>query len=183
MVTFILMARAADLGSQIRHPEIGTTESSPAWLKSASIASFVIDYAWVWSIGETFHFIGLILLFTVVVVNLRMLGLMKQVSFAALHRLLPWGILGFAINFITGMLFFVTAADQYTYNPGFYWKMLFILLAGANVLYLTVSDDAATLGPGEDAPLRAKIVAASGIFLWFGVVFWGRLLPFLGLQF
>ena len=27
------------------------------------------------------------------------------------------------------------------------------------------------------------VVAASGLFLWFGVVFWGTMLPFLGLRF
>src|SRR5262245_11168891 len=70
IMTFLLMARAADLGSRIRHPEIGGTDPAPAWLKSSTIASFVIDNASVWSISETLHFIGLILLFTVVVVNL-----------------------------------------------------------------------------------------------------------------
>ena len=193
IATFGLMARAADMGGEIRHPEIvsadgtaaaeQTVGSETAWLKSASVASFVIDYTWVWAACETLHFIGMVLLFSVVVVNLRMLGVMKKVSFAALHRLLPWAILGFAINAVTGMMFFAAAAEQYTQNPAFYWKMLFILLAGVNVLYLTMSDKAAALGPGEDAPLTEKIIAASGIFLWFGVVFWGRLLPFLGLQF
>jgi hypothetical protein len=193
IVTFGFMARAANIGGEIRHPEIvsaqgetaaeETPNPEPEWLRSASVASFVIDYAWVWSICETLHFIGLVLLFSVVVLNLRMLGVMKKVSFAALHRLLPWAIVGFAINSITGMMFFIAAADQYTNNPAFYWKMLFIVLSGVNVLYLTVSDDAAAVKPGDDAPLSAKVMAASGIFLWFGVVFWGRLLPFLGLQF
>jgi hypothetical protein len=81
------------------------------------------------------------------------------------------------------MLFFIAASDQYTQNPAFYWKLIFILLAGLNVLYLTISDEPARVGSGVDAPLRAKLIAASGIFLWFGVLFWGRLLPFLGLQF
>ncbi len=185
IITMALMTRASNMGGEIRHPEIVSTATTPGtgWLKSASVARFVIDYAWVWSISETLHFIGLVLLFSVVVVNLRMLGLMKKVSFAALHRLLPWAILGFVINSITGMMFFIAAGDQYTQNPAFYWKMIFILLSGANVLYLTISGDAAALGPGDDAPLTAKVVAASGVFLWFGVVFWGRLLPFLGLQF
>jgi hypothetical protein len=31
--------------------------------------------------------------------------------------------------------------------------------------------------------MTSKIVAASGLFLWFGVVFWGTMLPFLGLRF
>ena len=188
ILTAALMTRAANAGGEIRHPEIVSAEGTePAAgtepLKSASVAAFVIDYSWVWSICETLHFIGLALLFSIVVANLRMLGVMKMVPFAALHRLLPWAILGFAINTITGMMFFAAAADQYTQNPAFYWKLLFILLSGMNVLYLTVSEKAAAVGPGKDAPLSAKLVAVSGIFLWFGVVFWGRLMPFLGLAF
>ena len=177
------MARTGYMGGEIRHPEVGTETAPPAWLNSASIAAAVINYRWAWAILETLHFIGLVMLFIVVVLNLRVMGIMKQVSFAALHRLLPWAVVGFAINSITGMLFFIAAADQYTPNPAFYWKLLFILLAGMNVLYLTVSEEPAMIGSGDDAPIRAKVMAASGIFLWFGVLFWGRLLPFLGLQF
>jgi hypothetical protein len=36
------------------------------------------------------------------------------------------------------------------------------------------------LGKGEDAPSSAKLVAASQIFLWVGVIYFGRMLPYLG---
>jgi hypothetical protein len=36
------------------------------------------------------------------------------------------------------------------------------------------------LGPGEATPAAAKLVAVSSLFLWFGVLFWGRMLPFIG---
>jgi hypothetical protein len=39
------------------------------------------------------------------------------------------------------------------------------------------------VGPGQDAPLGAKITAAVSLFLWVGVMFWGRMLPFLGTAF
>lgn len=194
IVTVAIMARTANLGGEIRHPEIvsgqattatdGTEGSGTAWLTAASIASFVTARAWTWPASETLHFIGLCLVFSVVLpANLRMLGVMKNVSFAALHRLLPWAIAGFAINAITGMLFFVSAPEQYTQNPAFYWKMLFIVLAGGNILYLTAFDGAWAVGPGANAPRPAKVIAASSLFLWFGVIFWGRLMPFLGLTF
>ena len=54
------------------------------------------------------HFLGLSLSFGVLLaVNLRIFGVIKQVPFADVHRLLPWGMLGFGANLITGMLFFV----------------------------------------------------------------------------
>jgi uncharacterized membrane protein len=187
VVTIALMTRAANIGGEIHHAEIRpageATAQASAGLASW-VASFVIGSPWVWPASETFHFIGMCFLFSVILlVNLRMLGIMKNVSFAALHRLLPWAIFGLVINTITGMMFFIAAPDQYTQNPAFYWKVLFIFLAGGNILYLTAFDEAWGVGPGQDAPTRAKIIAASSIFVWFGVVFWGRLMPFLGLTF
>jgi hypothetical protein len=87
---------------------------------------------------------------------------------------------GFVINSVTGMLFFVGQAFQYIDNPAFHLKVLFMLLAGANVLYLTMFDDVWALGAGDQAPLSAKLVAASQIFLWLGVIYFGRMLPYIG---
>jgi hypothetical protein len=108
---------------------------------------------------------------------------MKSVSFSAMHRLLPWGVLGFGINLITGMLFFVAASDQYTTNAVFHWKLALMMLAGINVLYFTIFDEPWVIGSGDDAPLRAKFVAASAFVLVVGVIFCGRMLPFLGKAF
>ena len=36
------------------------------------------------------------------------------------------------------------------------------------------------LGAGENAPLTAKVIAGVSLFLWFGVLYWGRMLPFIG---
>ena len=88
-----------------------------AWLKTASLRSFVNETDWVWPACEAIHFIGLGLAFGVVLLlNLRMLGMMKAVAFADLHRTLPWGMLGFAVNLVTGMLFFIGVPEQYTNN-------------------------------------------------------------------
>ncbi|HYR83837.1 MAG TPA: hypothetical protein VE422_07145 [Terriglobia bacterium] len=188
IVTFGLMARAANMGGEIRHPEIqataateGATVPDTEWLQTASIASFVNTRAWAWPATETLHFMGLCLLLGVVlIVNLRMLGVMKNVSFSAVHRLLPWGILGFGINLTTGWLFFITVPEQYTQNIALHWKMALVMVAGVNALYLTVFDEPWALGPGDDAPLTAKVIAASAIFLWLGVIYFGRMMPFIG---
>lgn len=192
VLTVAVMAHTGNLGGEIRHPEIVAggadaavaSATGPSWMKASAIAAFVTARAWTWPASETLHFIGLCLLFSVILpVNLRMLGLMKNVSFASLHRLLPWAIAGLAINIITGMVFFLAAPEQYTGNPAFYWKILFFLLAGANLLYLTAWDEAWSVETGRSAPLSAKTMAVASMFLWFGVVFWGRLMPFLGLTF
>jgi hypothetical protein len=177
------MSTTGNTGGDIRHPEIA--KDMPVGpqlaLNSVAIGAFVTSVPWMWPTCETLHFIGLSLLFGIVFLfNLRMLGVMKNVSFAALHRLLPWGILGFGVNLLTGMLFFIGASDQYTENGAFRWKIVLILLAGVNALYFTMFDQTWVLKSGDDAPLTAKAVALSAIFLWVGVMYCGSMLPFLG---
>jgi uncharacterized membrane protein len=191
VVDVALMARAANLGGDIRHPEIlagqysspaGTTTA--AWLRSASIGRFVLDHSWVWPTCETLHFVGMSLMFGVLmVVNLRLLGWMKGMSFAAAHRLLPLGILGFGVNFATGMLFFTATPEQYTLNVAFHWKMILLVLAGLNFLVLTVFDGGWALPAGAEPPLSGKLLGASALFLLVGVMYFGRMLPFIGNSF
>src|SRR2546427_1510668 len=185
--TLGLMASAANLGGEISHPEImsaGETSGgtlAPAVLKSASISHFQFAHPWAWPMLETLHFIGLSLLFGIVLAgNLRILGFMKNAPFVDVHRFLPWRVCGFVINSVTGMMFFAGASGQYIENPAFHLKVIFMLLAGANVLYLTLFDEVWALGPGDNAPLPAKLVAASQVFLWIGVIYFGRMLPYLG---
>jgi uncharacterized membrane protein len=88
------------------------------------------------------------------------------------------------LNVVTGTLFFIGAPpDFYVTNPLFFWKLALILVAGANALYFTVFDQAWTLEAGQTPPVAARVAAASGIFLWTGVIFCGQMLPFVGHSF
>jgi uncharacterized membrane protein len=197
LVTFGLMARTANIGGEIRHPEIrtgpnltegltgATVETATAQPLARVIGDAMVNLKWGWPASETVHFIGLSLLFGVVLlVDLRMLGFLKGIPYSTLHRLLPWGVLGFGINVVTGILFFIGAPpDFYINNPVFIWKLVLILVAGANTLYFTVFEQAWTLGAGDTPPMAAKVAAASGILLWTGVIFCGQMLPFFGHSF
>jgi hypothetical protein len=183
LVTLGLMTRAANIGGEIRHAEIRAGDGSvtPEGALARRVGMFVTETPWMWPTCETLHFIGLTLLLGVVLlVDLRVLGVLKGVSFPSLHRLLPWAALGFGVNVITGMLFFVGMPVQYTGNPAFYWKVSLVMLAGLNAVYFTVLEEPWELGPGDDAPLTAKIAAASAMILWVGVMYFGSMLPFLG---
>lgn len=183
VVAFGLAARAANIGGEIRHPEIRSAQETvtPEGHLARRVGSFVLAVPYGWPSLETLHFIGLTLLIGVILlIDLRMLGVMKDVAFPALHRLLPWAILGFGTNLVTGMLFFVASPEQYDRNIAFVWKMILVMLAGANALYFTLFDEAWALKPGDDAPFTAKAVAVSAIALWLGVLYFGSMLPFLG---
>ena len=145
------------------------------------IGLFVTGQTWVWPTCETLHFVGLCMLFSVVlIVDLRMLGMIKAVPYSSVYQLLPFGMLGFGLNLVTGLLFFIGVPGQYTHNVTFYWKMVFVLLGGLNVLYFTFVDEVWNVKAGDDAPIGSKIAAASAIFIWAAVLFCGHMLPFIG---
>ncbi|MEO8099984.1 MAG: hypothetical protein ABI811_19955 [Acidobacteriota bacterium] len=186
--TFACMSVAANIGGEIMHPEIRDAahpDGSVSWmigaLQGSMLKKAITDKTWIWALCETLHFIGLSILFGVVLlVDLRILGFVKGISYESVHKLMPWAVSAFALNLATGMVFFIAAADQYTTNPVFHWKVALILLAGLNAGYFTVLDDTWVLKAGEDAPGRAKFAAAAAMVLWVGVIFCGQMLPFIG---
>jgi len=184
VITFGLVSSAATIGGEIRHPEIKLDEAAVApggWFPAKNIEEFVTTNPWVWPAAEAIHFLGLSLLFGVLfTVNLRLMGGLRGVSFASLHRLLPWAMLGFGVNLVTGMLFFIAAADQYIENSPFHWKIALLMVAGANLLYLTVYDRLWELEPGQEAVFLDRAMAMSSVAVWIGVIYAGRMLPFLG---
>ena len=78
------------------------------------------------------------------------------------------------------MLFVLAKPEMYLHSYPFGWKMGLLLLAGATLLYQTVFEGAWEVEAGRDSPLRVKAVAAASLVLWLGVMFFGRMLPFLG---
>jgi len=153
------------------------------WLKSTSLSGMILHSQWVWPACETLHFIGLALLVgTVCLLDLRMLGMAKGLRLAGLHQLTRWGIAGFIINLITGTVFFVGAPFQYVHNVVFHLKLIFMLLAGINALVFEfkILPGMRDLNSEDDAPPAAKVTAAVSLVLWLGVMFLGRMLPFIG---
>jgi hypothetical protein len=150
------------------------------WATTTTLADAMTGW-WEWPIAESIHFIGLSMLIgTVGTFDLRLMGLGKRIPLGALHRLIPWGIAGFVMNMLTGICFLSNAPDQYMYNPAFHLKILSMSIAGINVMvfYTTMFQKVKTLGPGEDAPLPARIIGGVSLTCWLSVIACGRLLTF-----
>ncbi|MEP7353905.1 MAG: hypothetical protein ABI824_11800 [Acidobacteriota bacterium] len=136
---------------------------------------------WAWPICETLHFFGLSLLIgSIGAFDLRLLGLAKNIPISAMHRFIRWGIFGYMLNICTGAMFLMAAPDQYIYNPSFHFKVLFMAVAGLNVLafYSTMYTRVRTLAPGATAPLPARFMAMISLSMWIGVIIGGRMLTF-----
>ena len=153
------------------------------YIRSTALHAFVRTYEpWVWPLCETLHYLGLSLLIGCVgLFDLRVLGMAKGIPVATIHRLVPWGIGGYFVNILTGIVFFFGHPDQYFYNDAFRFKALFMGLAGLNVLAFygtTAFRDLKALAPGTEPPSRAKMIAGASLSLWVGVLICGRLLTF-----
>lgn len=160
-------------------------EAVATWLSNTRLSWAVAGgYPWIWPLGETLHFVGLCLLLGVAGgLDLRILGVAKGFPIAPLQRLIPVAIVGFAINLVTGALFFIGSPFQYIHNYPFWLKVASLFLAGVNVVaykFLGLEKAVDAVGPNEDAPRAAKVVAGVSLFSWVSVVYWGRMLPFLG---
>lgn len=132
---------------------------------------------WGWPVVESLHFIGLSLLVgSIGLFDLRLLGVARQIPVMALHKLVPFGVAGFALNVMTGVMFVSSVPDQYVYNPAFQSKLLFMALAGVNML-LFYRFAWRGLAAGQSLRL-AQIGAAVSLLCWLGVIVCGRLITF-----
>ena len=198
LVTAGLMARTGNTGGDIRHPEVRDEHelSTDGKVMEGALGSilYAIEPApdnfmqamvfskWWWTFMMIMHFLGLILIIgTVGLFDIRIMGFLKQLAIAPLHRLLPWGMAGLGGNILTGMLAFIGQPTNYIYRGVFWFKMLSLMLLGVNaaMFYMTdIFEGVEHVGPGEDASVSAKLVAASSLLLWFAVITFGRYIQF-----
>jgi hypothetical protein len=148
------------------------------WSREVGIQGLMTT-RWGWPIAECFHFTGLCLLFgTVGLFDLRMLGVARGVPLRALHRLVPFGIAGFALSVTTGFLFVMTTPDQYLHNPAFLIKMSFMALAGVNMalFYLVAARTVWLTGADDLPPVPARVFGAVSLICWVAVMTCGRVI-------
>ena len=155
-------------------------------LSRTGLVDFVSNQAWVWPVCEILHFTGMaILIGTIGVVDLRILGVGKGLPIAVLEKFIPLGVVAFLVNAVTGFIFIagnpVGGPIEYLTNLAFQIKMILVLIAGINVLifYFTgVARVAGLAAPADAAPRSAQIVAGVSLFVWFGVIVFGRLIMY-----
>ncbi len=152
------------------------------WLGTSAFANWFLDNgAWTWPLAEALHFIGLTLLIgSIGLIDLRVLGVGKGIPIAEMHKLVKFTIAGFVLNLCTGSMFITAMPDQYFLNRAFHFKLAFLTIAGLNVIafYGTEFRRLKQLGPHEEAPLPARLMAGLSLACWIGVICAGRLLTF-----
>ena len=131
---------------------------------------------------QTLHILGFTLLIgTVGFFDLRALGVAKGIPLRAIHRLIPFGIAGYIGNMLLGIVFFSGHPEQYFYNDAFRLKVLFMAVAGANILAFygtSAFEEVKTLPADANVPLRIKIIAGTSLCAWVAVLVCGRMITF-----
>jgi uncharacterized membrane protein len=186
-----LGARTGNLGGMIHHPEAFPTETGTSGIGAfvhmfepnpTTLQGMMVSNKWWWAFMMILHFMGLCLIMgTIALFDLRILGFARQLPIGSLDKLVPWGLFGLSLNIATGVLAFIGMPAYYTYDMAFWLKMAALVLAGANLLLFYGTDafrDCENLGPGETAPVYARLIAASSIVLWLVVIILGRYIQF-----
>lgn len=150
-------------------------ESLIVYLKGTALSKWVAHNGWVWPIAETWHFMGLTLLIGIIApLDLRLMGLMKRVPIAALKTLVPWAVAGFVACLVTGAIFFTAEPEQYVRNESWWLKVLFLVIAGVNMLLFetTQRSRALAIEAGGNTPLAFKLIGGVSLLSWLMVLYW-----------
>ena len=146
-------------------------------IETSALGQLMHGTVWLFPMAEILHFMGLSLLIgSLLVVDCRLLGIVRGFPVVAVYRFLPLALAGFGINLVTGTMFFFSDPFRYYPNIAFRLKMLFILLAGLNALYFALTVHRHTTG--EDPGAAIKTVSALSFLFWVGVIILGRFIPY-----
>jgi hypothetical protein len=110
-----------------------------AWLEGSALGHAMRDTGvWTYAVVNLTHILGVATLFgSILVLDLRLLGLWKQIPLAALSQpAVTLASLGLAVAVVSGSGLLATKATEYVGNPFLYIKFPAIALGLLNVLLL-----------------------------------------------
>jgi hypothetical protein len=143
-------------------------------LEEAGPVAALRESVFAYPLVNALHIIGIALLFgSIVALDLRLVGWRRETgeSGRIARLLLPVTIAGLSIAIPAGLLLFATDARAYAASPLFQAKMLLIVLAIGNALWLRTFD-------WDERPRQVALGAAASVLLWTGVIICGRLVGY-----
>ena len=153
------------------------------WVRATALSHAIVYQIWIWPLCETLHFIGLAVVIGIAgFFDLRLMGFFRQIAVDDARELMPLAVIGFLLNLTTGITFFIGHPEQYAHNPSWWWKFGFLCLAGFNALIFqfAVGRQTIELPAGADTSPAVKTIGVVWLISWFAVLYFGRMLPFLG---
>src|ERR1700737_1821766 len=155
-----------------------------AWLQGSAIGHAMRESGvWTYGVVNLVHILGVASLFgAVLVLDLRLLGLWRSVTLAAISKpTMPVAATGFVIAAISGVCLLATKATEYVGNPFLYIKFPAIALGLLNVAVLNSlqawrQHKTRSLSASEQTKLA--VVGGISLFCWLTAITAGRLIAY-----
>jgi len=152
-----------------------------AWLESSALARWVVESESLLALPTvlTLHTMGLaILVGSAWVLDLRLLGLWRQIPLAAMRVLYRPMWIGLGINTATGILLFMSQATERGTSPTFFTKMFFVA-CGVSTLVLIQRHVYGPAADPEKPSGMTRSLAIGSMLAWTAAVTAGRMLGYI----
>ena len=150
-------------------------------IESTSLALWLRESTSIWALPTvlTLHTVGMaVLVGTSWVLDLRLLGIGRNVPLSAYRWTFPTLAVGLVVNLVTGVLLFIKNPTTWGTAVPFLVKMLLVVASVATLVpvrSLILHGDAAQ----RDVSRNVRALAIASILAWTGAVTAGRLLAYL----
>jgi hypothetical protein len=154
------------------------------WLESSALGVFMrTSSLWIYPIVNLLHIFGIAALFgSVAIIDLRLLGLWRRASLAAItDAAVPVTTAGFILAVFTGVPLLATKSTEYIGNPYLPIKFAAIGLGVLNVVLLNLSPAWKARRTRDLEPRERRILAIFGgisLAAWMTAVSAGRLIAY-----
>jgi uncharacterized membrane protein len=144
------------------------------WLEHTWLISTIADTGWIYAtVSVTHYFTLFVLVGTIVLVDLRVLGVAARNQSVAqiAEALFPWTWTALGLALLSGFIMFATDAGDYYPDKIFRIKMTVILLAV--IFAVIVRRNVPKWDRAPVIPAGAKLVAFVSLALWIGAILAG----------
>jgi hypothetical protein len=143
------------------------------WCASTGIGMYVSHAAWAFKFIETIHILAwVVLIGTTMLVNLRLLGILRGWDVEHIARnVSPFIYTSLSLVTITGVLMFLSNAGKYYQNVAFAPKIMFFVVA---LFYQFIVYRFVVRRSRKRVPIWARFAGGFSLLLWFAVGAAGR---------
>ena len=155
-----------------------------AWLQGSALGHAMRESGvWTYAVVNLTHILGVASLFgAILVLDLRLLGVWRNVSLAAIAApTVPIAATGFAIAATSGICLLATNATEYVGNPFLYIKFPAIAVGLINVAILNVFSAwkaRKTCEPSTREQLQLAAMGGISLFCWLTAISAGRMIGY-----
>lgn len=155
-------------------------QSLSSTLAESALASAIRHSELAYPLLSSLHIVGIgILLGNILLLDLRLLGVLRQNALAEVLSLLSRiAGLGLGLAIASGLLLFSVQPQHYLRNPAFLLKLALLSLALLNLLLVQYSQSWRQAQSGSQVNSGLKLAAACSLLLWLAIIIAGRWIAF-----